>query len=214
MERSGIEICTCVEDAIESFEDAALGAFSMVAEQNCGHRGSQGQGIESGNGDGESDGESELAEKNSGGAGKRATGTNTATRTSEVAMTAPATSFMATEAALCGSVMPSAMWRSTFSMTTMASSTTRPVARVMPKSVRVLMEKPRSFTKMKGTDQRNWNGDRGNEGAAPVLEKYVDYKHDQHYGLEQGNQYIANRLADDRGGIESHGILHAGWKRF
>ena len=36
-----------------------------------------------------------------------------------------------------------AMWRCTFSMTTMASSTTRPVARVMPKSVSELMEKPK-----------------------------------------------------------------------
>src|SRR5262249_2368661 len=81
--------------------------------------------------------------------GKSATGTNTDTSTSEVATTAPATSFMATKAALCGSVMPSVMWRSTFSITTMASSTTRPVARVMPKSVRVLMENPKALTKMK-----------------------------------------------------------------
>ena len=36
-----------------------------------------------------------------------------------------------------------------FSMTTMASSTTRPVASVMPNRVRVLMEKPSSFTKAK-----------------------------------------------------------------
>ena len=80
--------------------------------------------------------------------GNSATGTNTATSTSEVATTAPATSFMATEAALCGSVMPSAMWRSTFSMTTMASSTTNPVAKVIPNKVSVLMEKPSALTKM------------------------------------------------------------------
>src|SRR5436190_17918975 len=34
-------------------------------------------------------------------------------------------------------------------MTTIASSTTRPVAKVMPKSVSVLMEKPSALTKMK-----------------------------------------------------------------
>ena len=39
--------------------------------------------------------------------GKKATGTNTATSTSEVAMTAPATSFMATVVARRGSCMPS-----------------------------------------------------------------------------------------------------------
>jgi hypothetical protein len=33
-----------------------------------------------------------------------------------------------------------------FSMTTIASSTTSPVARVRPKSVSVLIEKPKSFT--------------------------------------------------------------------
>ena len=81
--------------------------------------------------------------------GKNATGTKTATRTSEVATTAPATSFMAMEAALCGSEIPSVMWRCTFSMTTMASSTTRPVASVSPKRVRVLIEKPKIFTNAK-----------------------------------------------------------------
>src|SRR6516165_8239979 len=79
--------------------------------------------------------------------GKSATGTNTETSTSDVATTAPATSFIATLAALCGSVIPSTMCRSTFSITTIASSTTRPVASVMPNSVSVLIEKPKSLTK-------------------------------------------------------------------
>src|ERR1700680_265582 len=81
--------------------------------------------------------------------GKSATGTNTATKTSDVATTAPATSFMATEAALCGSVMPSTMCRSTFSITTIASSTTSPVASVMPNSVNVLIENPKALMKIK-----------------------------------------------------------------
>src|SRR3984893_11131251 len=80
--------------------------------------------------------------------GNSATGTNTATSTSDVATTAPATSVMATDAALCGSVMPSAMCRSTFSMTTIASSTTKPVASVMPNSVNVLIENPKALMKM------------------------------------------------------------------
>src|ERR1700748_2464382 len=80
--------------------------------------------------------------------GKSATGTNTATSTSEVATTAPATSFIATDAALCGSVIPSTMCRSTFSMTTIASSTTNPVASVIPKSVSVLIESPNAVMKM------------------------------------------------------------------
>src|ERR1700736_878140 len=81
--------------------------------------------------------------------GNSATGTNTATNTSDVATTALATSFIATEAALCGSVIPSVMCRSTFSITTIASSTTKPVASVMPNNVSVLIENPSSLTKMK-----------------------------------------------------------------
>ena len=46
-------------------------------------------------------------------------------------------------------MMPSERWRCTFSMTTMASSTTRPVARVMPKRVSELMEKPKILMKAK-----------------------------------------------------------------
>src|SRR5262249_52498219 len=80
--------------------------------------------------------------------GNSATGTNTDTSTSEVAITAPATSFIATDAALCGSVIPSTMCRSTFSITTMASSTTSPVASVIPNKVSVLIENPSSCTKM------------------------------------------------------------------
>src|SRR4029077_16914825 len=81
--------------------------------------------------------------------GNKATGTNTATSTSDVAITAPVTSFIATDAALCGSGMPSVMWRSTFSMTKIASSTTRPVSNVIPKSVSVLTENPSNFTNTK-----------------------------------------------------------------
>ena len=79
--------------------------------------------------------------------GKNATGTNTATSTSEVATTAPVTSPMASEAAMCESLCSSLMCRWMFSITTMASSTTRPVASTMPNSVSVLIEKFSSLMK-------------------------------------------------------------------
>ena len=61
-------------------------------------------------------------------------------------MTAPNTSPIASDAA-CLALFPySWMCRSMFSMTTIASSTTMPVARMIPKSVSVLIEKPISFT--------------------------------------------------------------------
>ncbi len=78
--------------------------------------------------------------------GKNATGTNTAISTSPVATTAPSTSRMASDAALRAETLYSWMCRSMFSMTTIASSTTMPVARMIPKSVSVLIEKPISFT--------------------------------------------------------------------
>ena len=78
--------------------------------------------------------------------GKNATGTNTAPSTSAVAMTAPVTSPIAADAASPRGWCVSWMWRSMFSITTIASSTTSPVASVMPKSVSVLIEKPNSLT--------------------------------------------------------------------
>src|SRR5215469_1131467 len=74
--------------------------------------------------------------------GKKDTGTNTEIRTSEVATTALATSAIATDVAVCESVLSESMWRCAFSMTTIASSTTNPVASVIPNSVSELIEKP------------------------------------------------------------------------
>ena len=84
--------------------------------------------------------------------GKRLTGTKTEISTSEVAITALVTSAIATMVALCGSCTHSSVpatvcpsrWRCTFSITTIASSTTSPVAKVIPKSVNELMEKSKS----------------------------------------------------------------------
>src|SRR5579884_3584528 len=77
--------------------------------------------------------------------GKNDTGMNTEISTSDVAITALVTSPMASDVALCGSQCSSEMWRCTFSITTMASSTTRPVAKMMPNMVSELMEKPNAL---------------------------------------------------------------------
>ncbi len=58
-------------------------------------------------------------------------------------MIGPDTSCMALTVASCG-FSPASMLRSTFSTTTMASSTTMPMASTRPKSVSVLIEKPSS----------------------------------------------------------------------
>src|SRR6185369_1936179 len=70
-----------------------------------------------------------------------ATGTNTAQRTRAIAMIGPLTSSIALWLASTG-LRPSSMCRSTFSTTTMASSTTMPIASTSPNSDNVLTENP------------------------------------------------------------------------
>ncbi len=73
---------------------------------------------------------------------RNATGTNTAHSTSTIAITGPPTSSIARFAASFGGRLCSFMLRSTFSITTIASSTTMPMASTRPNSVSMLMEKP------------------------------------------------------------------------
>ena len=73
-----------------------------------------------------------------------AAGTNTLANTSTVAMIGPETSAMAVSVASIGFMAKSLILRSTFSTTTMASSTTNPIASTNPNNVRMLMEKSRS----------------------------------------------------------------------
>ena len=71
---------------------------------------------------------------------RNAIGTNTDTSTSTIATTGPVTSFIAMIAASRACSFSSRMMRSTFSSTTIASSTTMPIASTMPNSVSVLIE--------------------------------------------------------------------------
>ena len=73
---------------------------------------------------------------------RKATGTNTAQSTSTMATTAPETSRIASSAASKGGIRFSRIRRSTFSSTTMASSTTMPIASTSAKSVSVFIVKP------------------------------------------------------------------------
>src|SRR5690606_32133466 len=75
---------------------------------------------------------------------RKATGTNTAESTSTIAISAPLTCSIALIVASRGLSPSSCMIRSTFSTTTIASSTTMPIASTKPNSVNVLMVKPSS----------------------------------------------------------------------
>ena len=73
---------------------------------------------------------------------KNATGINTEHITNTIATTGPETSSIARLAASFGLNLYSCIFRSTFSITTIASSTTIPIANTMPNNVNILMEKP------------------------------------------------------------------------
>ena len=73
----------------------------------------------------------------------KAVGTNTEQSTRAIAITGPATSPIARRAASRAG-NPPANQRSTFSTTTIASSTTIPMASTRPNSERLLREKPNS----------------------------------------------------------------------
>jgi len=70
-----------------------------------------------------------------------ASGTNTATSVSAIAMIGPLTSCIALYVA-SRALSPRSMLRSTFSTTTIASSTTIPIASTIPNSDSALIEKP------------------------------------------------------------------------
>src|SRR5262249_44557400 len=74
----------------------------------------------------------------------KASGTNTAISTSAMAMIGPDTSRMAWWVASRGD-KPASMLRSTFSTTTMASSTTMPIASTSPNKLSALMENPNTY---------------------------------------------------------------------
>ncbi len=78
----------------------------------------------------------------------KATGTNTADRISAMPTTGADTSFIAWRVASRGD-MPCSMWWITASTTTMASSTTMPMARTRPNMESVFTENPSIGKKMK-----------------------------------------------------------------
>ena len=142
--------------------------------------------------------------------GKNATGTNTAISTSAVAMTAPSTSRIASDAAWRAGFRYSWMCRSMFSITTIASSTTMPVARMMPKSVSVLIEKPSSLTNANAPISETGMVMRRDERAAPALQEQEDHQDDEDDGLDQRLQHFADGLVDDLRRVERDLVLQPG----
>ena len=141
----------------------------------------------------------------------KATGTNTAARIRAMPMTGAVTSDMALKVASLGE-SPCSMWRSTASTTTMASSTTRPMASTKANSESVLIENPSSGKHGEHAHQRDRHGEERNQRRAPALQEDEHHQHHQADGLEQRDENLLDARLHGRGGIEGDFVVHAGRK--
>src|SRR4030088_410099 len=141
----------------------------------------------------------------------KASGTNTATSTSAIATIGPDTSRIARCVARRGD-RPASMLRSTFSTTTMASSTTMPIASTSPNKVSALIEKPKTYITAKVPMIETATANRRNKGAPPRLQEQDHHQHDQRHGLEQRVHHRLDRGAYELGGViddlEVHTLGH------
>ena len=62
------------------------------------------------------------------------------------------------------------------------------------------------------SDERDRDGDGGNDGGTPVLEENEDDKDDEKDGGAQGRDHVADGFSDGVGGVEGDLIFHAGRK--
>src|SRR4029453_3693382 len=143
--------------------------------------------------------------------GTNAVGRNTAVRISAIAITGPDTSDIALSVASFGE-SPCSMWCSTASTTTIASSTTMPIASTRASSEIVLIEKPNSGNSTKGPTSETATassgaGGQGDRGGPPALEEDEDHEDHEHDRFDQRVQDLGDALADRERGVERDGVV-------
>ena len=138
-------------------------------------------------------------------------GTNTAHSTSAIAISAEPTSFMLFFAASRGA-RPVAILRSTFSTTTMASSTTMPIASTRPNSDKLLSVKPNAAMRKKVPTSDTGMATKRNDRRAPGLQEQDHHQHDQDDGFADGLDHRVDRLPDELRRIEENVVFDAGRK--
>ena len=94
------------------------------------------------------------------------------------------------------------MLRSTFSTTTIASSTTMPIASTSPNRLSALIEKPNTCITREGADHRHRHGEQRNDRGAPGLQEQDD---DQHHERDRFEQRVHHRF--DRGAHELRRVV-------
>ena len=102
------------------------------------------------------------------------------------------------------------MCRSTASTTTMASSTTRPIASTKPKRDKGVDGEAKHGEDHEGSDQRYGDGQERDQGRAPALEEDVDHQNHQRESLQQGIENVLHAGGDGGGGIEADGVIEIG----
>ena len=86
---------------------------------------------------------------------------------------------------------------STASTTTIASSTTMPIASTRPNSVSMLIEKPISSMPGHGADDRHGNRQQRDDRRAHAAEEQVDHDQHQHERLDEGVEHQFDRRVDE-----------------
>ena len=137
-----------------------------------------------------------------------ATGTNTAISDSEVAIIGPETSFMAARVASRGFI-PCSIFAVTASTTTIASSTTMPMARTRPSSDKRVDRKAEQREHREGADQRYRHGQGGDQSSADILQKNEHHQNHQRHRLEQRDDDLADAGLNRERGIQRYRVVEA-----
>ena len=105
--------------------------------------------------------------------------------------------------------MPSSRWRAIFSITTMASSTTKPVEMVMAISERLSRLYPNRYITANVPTSETGTATAGNERGAAVAQKDEHHDDDQADGNQQRPLDVTDRGADGGGAIQNDGGIDA-----
>ena len=105
--------------------------------------------------------------------------------------------------------MPCSMLCAAFSTTTMASSTTMPIASTIANSVEHVDGEAERRHRGERADDRDGHGGRRHQHRAPVLEEHQDHDQHQHAGLDQRLVDLVDRLSTNIGGVERRVVFDA-----
>ena len=107
-------------------------------------------------------------------------------------------------------VMPFSRLRNTFSITTMASSTTKPTDTASAISEMLSIEKPATHISGAGAGQRQRHGDARRDRRGSAAQEQEHHHHHQRDGGEQRELHVADAGADRRGAVRQHRDLDVG----